>query len=318
MCTAVRFTDEDGRLFWGRNLDWDEGYGQVPLVMPRGFFVKEAFGEGHPSAHAVIGMGIEHEGYPLYFDCANDAGLAVGGLNFPLSARFEEGPVEGKVNVAAYEMPVWATTNFSTVDEVAAALKDVVLVDRGIAPSLPAARLHWHIADAQRSIVVEYEADGMHVHDDPVDVLTNEPPFPWHRENLRTYRGCGNQWLGAARWGDVSFEPFGAGGAMRGIPGDVSSPSRFVKAAFVNAFHPQKQTEEENVMRMFHTLGSVAFVEGCATTRRGTFDKTLYSSCFSASSGTYYYNAYDDITVRSVRLGDHAGADPSALVAPCA
>ena len=313
MCTAVRVTDTAGHMFWGRNFDWNVDYGEFPVIMPKGFMVKSHFGDDYAAPHAAIGMATEYEGYPLFFNCGNDAGLAVGGLNFPGYAQFEPKPVEGKTNIAAYEVPVWVGANFASVDEAEAALKNAAIIDAGIAPSLPVALLHWHIADAKRSIVVEYQADGMHIYDDPVDVLTNQPPFDWHLENLRNYMCCNGSWPGTIEWGRDKMEPFGTGATMRGIPGDNYSTSRFVKAAFVNAFHPQQQTEQENVVRVLHTLGSVAFVEGCARMADGTSEKTIYSDCFSAATGTYYFNTYDNPAVRYARLADGAGADDGKL-----
>lgn len=316
MCTAVRFVGKDGALFWGRNFDWNESYGEKPVVMPKGFAIKSAFGQDYESLHAAIGIATEYEGYPLFFNCGNDAGLSVGGLNFPGYAKFEDGPVAGKTNIAAYEMPVWVAANFVTVAQVREALADVAIVGQGIAPSLPVAMLHWHVADAQESIVVEYQSDGMHVYDDDVDVLTNQPPFPWHRENLRNYMNCSGSWPEKVTWDKAVLAPFGTGATMRGIPGDSYSTSRFVKAAFVNAFHPQKDTERDNVMRMFHTLGSVSFVEGCARMADGSSEMTLYSDCFSAETGNYYFNTYDDPALRMACLKDYASADPGALVKP--
>ncbi len=316
MCTSVRFIGEDGAMYWGRNLDWNEGYGQFPLIMPKGFMVRQAFGPDYESKYAAIGMSVEYEGYPLYFNCGNDAGLAVGGLNFPGYAQFEKGPVKGKTNVAAYEMPAWVAANFSTVDEAEEALRNVAIVDQPIAPSMPVAMLHWHIADAKRSIVVEYQADGMHIYEDSVDVLTNQPPFPWHMENLRNYMNCSGHWAGEVTWSKDTMTPFGTGATMRGIPGDTYSTSRFVKAAFINAFHPTKRTEADNVTRMFHTLGNVSFVEGCAQMADGSYEMTLFSDCFSAQSGTYYYNTYDDPALRCACLKDYQDASPKSLVKP--
>lgn len=318
MCTGVRFTDTEGHLYWGRNLDWNEGYGQTPIVMPKGYKLARAFGDAFATKHACIGMGIEYEGYPLYFNCGNDAGLAIGGLNFPGYAAFEKDAVPNKTNVAAYEMPAWVAASFATVDEAEAALRDVAIVGKSIAPSMGVSMLHWHIADAKRSIVVEYQADGMHIYDDTVDVLTNQPPFPWHMENLRNYMCCNGDWPGDIKWRDDTLTPFGTGATMRGIPGDTYSTSRFVKAAFVNSFHPQKAGEQANVMRMFHTLGSVSFVEGCAKMADGSSEITLFSDCFSAATGTYYFNTYDDPSLRSACLKDYADASPSALVKPLA
>lgn len=316
MCTAVRFTDTAGHLFWGRNYDWNIDYGEKPIIMPKGFTVKSHFGDDYPTKHAAIGMSVEQDGYPLFFNCGNGAGLSIGSLNFAGYAHFEPEPVKGKTNLAVYEIPAWVAANFATVDEVESALANVAIVDASISPSMPVAMLHWHIADAKRSIVVEYQADGMHVYDDPVDVLTNQPPFPWHLENLRNYMNCTGVWPGNVQWRKEELTPFGTGSTMRGIPGDYYATSRFVKAAFVNAFYPQKESERDNVMRMIHTLGSVSFVEGCAQMADGSSEITLFSDCFSAATGTYYYNTYDDPSIRCARLADYANADPKALVHP--
>lgn len=128
MCTSIRFTDNSGHMYLGRNLDWSFDYGQQVRVMPRGFHIPYSFIDDATAAHAVIGMCIDYKNYPMFFDCGNDAGLAVAGLNFPGYAEYAEGPVDGKTNIAAYEFPLWVAATFSTVDEVEAALRDTVIV----------------------------------------------------------------------------------------------------------------------------------------------------------------------------------------------
>ena len=316
MCTGVRFTDTQGHLFWGRNYDWNISYGEEPVVMPKGYLLKLQFEEAAPTKYATIGTAVEHEGFPLYFNCGNEAGLTIGGLNFAQYGQFPTAPVEGKTNIAGFEFPAWVGANFATVDEVEAALKNLAIIAKAPSPEMGVASLHWMIADAKRSIVVECQADGMHVYDDPVDVLTNQPPLPWHLENLRNYMTCNGSWPGSITWREATLTPFGTGSTMRGIPGDPYSTSRFVKAAFVNNFYPQKESEADNVMRMFHTLGSVAFSDGMAAMEDGSFELTLYSDCFSAATGTYYYNTYHSPAVRCARLADYANAPADALVKP--
>ena len=118
MCTAVRFSNEEGFVFLGRNLDWSCGYGENVRIMPKGFMIPWAFDESTPAKHAVIGMCVEFQNYPLFFDCGSDAGLAVAGLNHPGCAEYAPNPIEGKTNIAAYEFPTWVAANFETVDEV--------------------------------------------------------------------------------------------------------------------------------------------------------------------------------------------------------
>lgn len=176
MCTSIRFTDNSGHMYLGRNLDWSFDYGQQVRVMPRGFHIPYSFIDDATAAHAVIGMCIDYKNYPMFFDCGNDAGLAVAGLNFPGYAEYAEDPVDGKTNIAAYEFPLWVAATFSTVDEVEAALRDTVIVAKSAGEGLGVSLLHWIIGDSQRSIVVEMMADGLHVYGDPVDTLANQPP----------------------------------------------------------------------------------------------------------------------------------------------
>ena len=96
MCTSIRFTDNSGHMYLGRNLDWSFDYGQQVRVMPRGFHIPYSFIDDATAVHAVIGMCIDYKNYPMFFDCGNDAGLAVAGLNFPGYAEYAEGPVDGK------------------------------------------------------------------------------------------------------------------------------------------------------------------------------------------------------------------------------
>lgn len=319
MCTGIRFTSTDGAMYLGRNLDWSTPFGEHIVVTPKGYPLAKAFPEGSttkPAGHAIIGMGITDQGYPLYFDCGNDAGLAVAGLNFPGYAQYEEAPVRGKTNVAAYEFPAWITSNFSSVDEVEEALGSVAIVGKPVSENLGVSLLHWIIGDADRSIVVEYLPTGMKIHPNPVDTLANQPTFDWHMENLRTYLNATSAFPGTVQWGNASLSPFGAGAGAHGIPGDSYTTSRFVKAAFLNANHPSKQSEQENVMRMFHTLGNVAMVEGSAQMGDGTWERTIFTSCFSAKTGTYYYNTDDNPALRCCCLRDYQDAAVNSLIEP--
>ena len=306
MCTGIRFTDAAGGMYLGRNLDWTAGYGEQVVAVPASARVPAAFerpGDLPAGAgHAVVGTAVVAGGLPLYFDCGNDAGLAVAGLNFPQSARYADAPVEGKANVAAYEFPFWVARNFSSVDEVRAALADAVVVARPAAAHLPVARLHWLVGDATGSIVVECLEQGLRVWDNDADVLTNEPDFGWQRQNLRNYLALTERDPGDAAWGRAGLSPFGTGTGMQGIPGDFGGPARFVRAAFANSRYPVQEGERANVVRMFRTLGAVAVPTGCVRTAGGELERTLYSSCFSAPSLTYYRLGCDDLRVRAYPL----------------
>lgn len=313
MCSGVRFGDDKGNMYFGRNLDWNVGFGQKVLITPRNYKHNSAFLGERSSKYAIIGMGIAVEGTPLYFDCGNEAGLAVAGLNFPGYAQYEDVPVQGKDNVAAYEFPLWVAMSFDSVDEVKDALENTAIVARPFNDKYPVSMLHWIIGDKDKSIVVEYTKNGMEVFDDDCDVLTNQPGFGWHRENLRNYMNLDSAMPESVKWHDSKMSPFGSGSMMRGIPGDYYSTSRFVRAAYHNTHYPTQSTEEGNVSRLFHTLASVAMIDGAAQMSDGSFEKTVYTGGFSSATNTYYYNTYEDFGVRSVKLGDY-GIDGEKVI----
>ncbi len=305
MCTGIRFTDDKGNMFFGRNLDWSVGYGQKIVVTPKGYKYHSAFlGDLQPK-YALIGMGIIQENVPLYFDCGNEAGLAIAGLNFPGYAQYEKDAVEGRTNVAAYEFPLWVAMNFSSVDEVMQALANVAVVAKPINDQYPVSMLHWIIGDGQKSIVVEYTAAGLHVFQNDVDVLTNQPDYKWHKENLRNYMNLSSPQPEKVNWGKAEMTAFGSGSMMRGLPGDYYSPSRFVRVAYLNTHYPEKPTEEENVSRLFHTLAGVAMIDGAAAMADGNFEKTVYTGGYSAASKTYYWNTYEDPAIQKAALSDY-------------
>ena len=205
MCTGVRFSDAEGNMYFGRNLDWSFSYGETILVTPRAYKYDYVFGaEAKAEPNAVIGVGVVMADKPMYFDCANENGLAIAGLNFPGYASFAHEPIDGTINVATFEFPLWVARNFNTVDEVEEALKNVTLVSQ-IVPGQQESLLHWFIGDGTRSIVIEQMADGMHIHHDNVDVLTNQPTFDFHMENLRNYMCAGNEMAEPTTWGKAEL-----------------------------------------------------------------------------------------------------------------
>jgi len=306
MCTGVRFSDDKGNMYFGRNLDWSVGYGQKVVITPQGFSYKSAFlGEMKPKNGAIIGMAIVEEDVPLYFDCCNEAGLGIAGLNFPGYAKYEDSAVNGKTNVAAYEFPLYVAMNFKTVKEAKKALEEVAIVAKPINDKFPVSEPHFIIGDKDESIVVEYTEKGMEIFDNPVDILTNQPGYGWHQENLRNYMNLFPQMPKMVNWGKEIMTAFGSGSLMRGLPGGFYSTDRFVRVAYLNTHYPVKTTENDNVMRLFHTLTGVAMVDGAAEMADGKCEITVYTGGYSTATKTYYYNTYEDPAIQAVKMSDY-------------
>jgi len=316
MCTGVRFNDNKGNFYFGRNLDWTTDYGEKVTLTPRGFCYQSALlGEITPKSGAILGMGIIEAEKPLYFDCVNESGLAVAGLNFPGYAKYESAPVENKINVAAYEFPLWLTLNFHTVAEALDTLKNVAIVDHPINEKYPSSQLHFLLADKTSSVVLEYTERGMEIFENPVDILTNQPNYAWHRENLRNYLDLSPEMPSEIDWQTRKLTPFGTGALLENLPGGYSPTARFVRAAYLNTHYPVKSNETDNLARLFHTLEGVAMIEGAAKMKDGASEITLYTSGYSSALKTYYYKTYSDFSLKSVAFNDQP-LDSAALLQP--
>ncbi|MGH2214092.1 linear amide C-N hydrolase, partial [Enterococcus faecalis] len=74
------------------------------------------------------------------------------------------------------------------VDEAKELLETMNLVSINFSETLPLSPLHWLLADKEKSIVIESVKEGLHIYDNPVGVLTNNPPFTYQLFNLNNYR----------------------------------------------------------------------------------------------------------------------------------
>jgi len=157
------------------------------------------------------------------------------------------------------------------------------------------------IADREGSIVLECMKDGMKIYDNPVGVLTNNPPFDYQMLHLCDYLNLTPE-KPQNRFGLEDLIPYSRGMGAMGLPGDLSSASRFVRAAFTKANSVSGAGEDESVSQFFHILGSVAQTRGCCRMPDGCYEITRYTSCINLDLGIYYYTTYENPGISAVAL----------------
>ena len=298
MCTAATLKTRDH--YFGRTLDFDFSYSETVTVTPRSFPFKFRMAGEIPSHYALIGMAFVAGGYPLYYDCTNEKGLSMAGLNFPGYAEYKD-PVDGKDNIAPFEFIPWILCRCETVGEARVLLERINIANIDFSPELPASTLHWIISDRDSSIVVESVKEGLKIYDNPFGILTNSPPFDFQLLNVATYLNCTRE-EAVNRFADgVEIVPFSRGMGGFGIPGDLSSSSRFVKAAFTKLNTVCGDSENESISQFFHILGSVAQQKGCCRVGK-EFEYTIYSSCCNTDRGIYYYTTYENSRISAVDM----------------
>ena len=299
MCTAATYKTKDH--YFGRTLDYEASYGEQVVITPRNFpfqFRSVASLEHH---HALIGMATVAENYPLYYEATNEKGLSMAGLNFPGNADYKP-LVEKRDNVAPFEFIPWVLGQCATVDEAALLLKRINLADIPFSEQLPLSPLHWIIADRDGAITVESVKEGLKIYENPVGILTNNPPFDYHMHNLSNYMGLSREQVENRISGAIPLTPYSRGMGAMGLPGDLSSASRFVKAAFTKLNSVSGDSEAESVSQFFHILGSVDQQRGCVHMGKGMYEITIYTSCCNTDKGIYYYTTYDNCRITGVDM----------------
>ena len=283
MCTAATYLTKD--FYFGRTLDYEFSYGEEIAVTPRNYPFHFRHTENLEKHYAIIGMAHMAGDYPLYYDAVNEKGVGMAGLNFVGNAYYHK-EESGKKNVASFEFIPWVLAQCATLDEVRELIADLNIVDTPFSENLPSGMLHWIISDKSGAITVESMKDGLHIHENPVGVLTNNPPFEQQMFMLNNYMGL------SPKQPENHF----------GEPGDLSSASRFARVAFTKMNAVSDDSEEESVAQFFHILGSVDQQRGCCEVADGKFEITIYTSCCNATKGIYYYTTYDNHQITAVDM----------------
>lgn len=299
MCTAISYKTTDH--YFGRNLDIDASYEETITITPRNYpfeFRKEAVMEHH---YAIIGVAYIQSDYPLYYDAVNEKGLGMASLNFPGNAVYQC-EREGMHNVSPFELIPWVLGQCQSVHEAKKLLEQTNLLKVSFKKELPLTPLHFMIADRDECIVVEPMKDGVRIYDNPIKVLTNNPPFPYHLFHLNNYINITKKEPVNRFAKELPLEIYSRGMGGIGLPGDSSSASRFVRAAFTKWNSVDGENEEESVSQFFHILDSVKQYKGCVQMENGAYEYTIYSVCCNTDKGIYYYKTYHNSSITAVEL----------------
>lgn len=307
MCTAISTRGKNH--FFGRTLDLECSFGEKAVTVPRQFpfsFIHESKTFRH---HAMVGTAHISDGVPLFYDAMNEKGLCAAALNFPEYAYYSDKPRDG-INLASFELIPWLLCNFDSVTSAKQALERVTVTSDRFAATLPVTPLHWMIADKERVAVIEPNKDGLKIYSNPIGVLTNSPEFPYQFWRLSDYIKLSPLPPKNSICPSIIFPSPSRGSGALGLPGDQSSTSRFIRAAYSNLNTTAADSPHGEISRFFHILGTVNQPMGNAVTDTGDPIYTVYTSCMDSSSKTYYFTTYNNRQIRAIKLiGTDLGAD---------
>lgn len=312
-CTGIALTARDGGYVQARTIEWARGELQSEyVVIPRGealrsFTPMGANGLRFTARYGVVGLAVVMKEFIA--EGINEAGLSAGLFFFPRYGGYEAyDPEQNARTLADLQVTAWMLSQCATIDEVKAAIASVRIV--GLEQT---SVVHWRIGEPSgRQVVLEIVDSVPHFYENEVGVLTNAPGFEWQLTNLNNYV---NLYPGDApdrRLSGIELHPLGGNSGFRGIPGDATPPSRFVRAAFYRATAPQRATAFDTVLQCFHLLNNFDIPIGIEHPEGEAPDipsATQWTSAVDLTNRRVYYKTAYNNSIRCIDLGkiDFAG-----------
>lgn len=297
MCTAI----SDSLGYFGRTLDYEIFFGESVVITPRCFPLPYRHLPERQKHLAIIGMAHIADGYPLYYDGMNEKGLAMAGLNFVGNAVYGQ-PVAGMDHVASFELIPWVLSQCVNLAEAKDLLGKLQITADAFSETLPPAQLHWMIADSTGALTVEMTKNGLQIYENPVGVLTNNPTFPEQLLGLRDYMQLSAGEPVNRFAPELDWQPYSRGMGAMGLPGDLSSKSRFVRASFGKLNSVYGKSKESAIRQFFHIMGTVAQIRGCCRLADSSFEITQYTCCCDTTKRIYYYTTYENSRIIGVDM----------------
>lgn len=316
MCTAITVQTPQREVYFGRTMDFSYQLEPELYFIPKGYEWKNLLNT-HKIRNQYSFMGIGQDISRIIFaDGVNEMGFAAAMLYFPGYAVYDPiaSPDSRGLSITALEVVSFLLGMCHSADHAASLLRSVRIVGAEDSVTHSIAPLHWIMADQSgKCLVAEKTADGLHIMENLIGVLANSPDLPWHLTNLRNYMNVTPDQPPEREWDSVKLTPFGQGGGTFGLPGDYTSPSRFVRTAWLKSHTPIPADRQAAVNTCFHIMNSVTIPKGAVMTSRGTPSYTQYTAFIDLSAKEYFFKTYDNSRITSAKLPSASGGDLKAL-----
>jgi len=300
-CTGIILRGDDDSTIPARTMEFSFDINSNILVIPAGTEINKLIMDDKNTGGKYIAKygfaGANALNKPIVLDGINEKGLYFGAFYFNGLAEYQKLTKDNQAEaISSEELGNYILSQFSSVDEVKKALPNLVIVGTWIKEINKFAPLHYAVSDRSgESIVIEITKSGLKIFDNTVNVVTNNPTYDWHLTNLDNYVGLTNKNKGEQIVGRQTLKPVSEGTGLFGLPGDHSSPSRFVRAtAAANSALPSKNADEA-VFKAFHILNHFDIPKGSIReeiNEKLFTDYTVWTSVADTKNNVYYYKTY--------------------------
>ncbi|HIW72476.1 MAG TPA: choloylglycine hydrolase family protein [Candidatus Levilactobacillus faecigallinarum] len=303
MCTSLTYKNSRGDHFLARTMDFSFELNGRAMFMPRQRTVQGDAG-AFTTKYGFVGAG-RTIGHEIFVDGVNERGVGAAALYFPQNAHYVDQADEDKLGIAPHDFVTWVLGNAGSVAELRDLVHQVQLVDTPISLLQLTTPLHYIISDTTGdTAVLEATSDHLELIDNPVGVMTNSPEFGWHLQNLSTYGTLTAEERPLHDYLGYQLKTQGPGTGALGMPGDYTSPSRFVRTAFAKHFSQATPDTPSTLNLLQHLLDSVTIPKGVKLKADGESDYTQYRGYMSLDDRAYYMEPYDNLELQCLQLTD--------------
>lgn len=307
-CTGFFVQAKDGGIAYARSMEFAADLKSKVAIIPRGVSYTAVMPDGTSglkwkTKYGILGMNVFDK--PLFLDGFNEQGLQVGMYYFPNCAKYAAyDKSKARQSLGPTEFGTWLLSRFATVEEVKQHVKDVRIVPTVLKELGESPPLHTLVVDATgESIVIEPINGELIVYDNPVNVLTNAPTFDWHLTNLRQYIHLDTKESASIKLGKLRLDKIGAGSGMIGIPGDITPPSRFLRAAYYVNMLPRQQTVEQGLNLVMRLMNYFFITKGMVMEKgQPSLEYVQWLSFADLKNKRLYFSTYDNMNIRMVDM----------------
>ena len=310
-CTSFTLSGKDTGYVYARTLEFGLPLESNVITIPRNLHYTGVGSDGKPGTgiiwdtkYAAVGMNGLNQ--PILIDGMNEVGMTGGLLNAPNTAQYQHTEAKDSANsIASYQMLIYALTNFKTVEEAKAGFRSIQVNDSTLAVYKGVVPVRMTLHDAQgKSATFEYLKGQLVITDNPTGVMTNDPAFAWHLDNIGNYANLTPVERDGIKIGDKTFVPPSSGSGLAHIPGDMLSTSRFIRAVALTQAAPKNMTNVQQVNAAWHILGSFDISPGSVSLPAtnsygggaGGYEVTEWSTVADTKNMVYYVKMYENVT----------------------
>lgn len=317
-CTGITLQTLDSLTITARTIEWAyEPLNAMYVVVPQGqqqhsFLPNGTYkGKSFTAEYGYVGIAVENDAFVM--EGINEVGLAAGLFYFPDYGEYMlYKEVDQLITISDMQFVAWVLSTCATIDELIAFLPTIRVTS--IDPR--ASTVHWRVSEPSgRQVVIEIVNQQVMVYENPLGVLTNSPEFTWHLTNLNNYVNLSSGSVRQREIGTLALKAFGGGSGLHGLPGDMTSTSRFIRAAFFQSTAPQLETPEETVVQAFHLLNNFDIPVGVQFSDTDMIpdmpSATQITIATDLQNRRLYYRTMYNSTIRCIDLNmiDFVGVD---------